>query len=447
MSNDRYYRPSNNRNGYFGPDRFRPLLYPRFLTRFQGNYALDRVVREPPVWRNPRTNERHVDTDKERYHEDFHINDEITTMQNRNVNYAVNAYDSSDIFAADSMRFINQLGLQNNYSTRIKYKTKGTLNDVLDMVIDGVTVACPGRYVRYEFHGQNTVYVFAIEDNGTATLMVRIDDYLSSTVPFEEADRDITIISQGLPELVMPVTEHFDSKKIEVKQSRIEWKFMAGGRQQSKTIMLDDPVVPKDAYYPYLSTGVEEYFDNFLASDSNILIFLGEAGAGKTSLIRYLLHSRGLNTTVTYDEDLLKSDSLYVDYLLDDDMNMLVIEDAELILTDRKSAGNKVMSKLLNVSDGLVKVFNKKMVFTANVSDIDEIDEAILRPGRAFDVVKFRKLTFEEAIAAANVAGVPAPTEDRDYSLAEVFKLKEMETATRNVEKARSFGFGFTGRR
>lgn len=442
-------KPSNNPNGYLGKDRWNRTYYPSFLPRFEAKYAHDRIVREFPSWRNPRTNERHIDPEKERWHEDFNISNEITSMQNRNVNYSVNAYDSSDIFAADSMRFINQLGNYNNYSTRVKYKTKGTLNDVLNMVIDGLKEVT-GRFnlgIRYEFHGQNTIYVFAYGAD-LIRLMVRIDDYLPCTIPYEEADRDITLITQGLPELVMPATEYFDEHKVEFKQSRIEWKFMAGGRQQSKTLMLEDPVKPLDAFYPYLSKGVEEYFDSFMASDSNILIFLGEAGAGKTSLIRYLLHSRGLNTTVTYDEDLLKSDGLYVDYLMDDDMNMLVIEDAELILTDRKNAGNKVMSKLLNVSDGLVKVFNKKMVFTANVSDIDEIDEAILRPGRAYDVVKFRKLTFKEAVAAAEAANVPAPTEEREYSLAEVFKLKEVAEATRNVEKAdRSFGFGFTGGR
>lgn len=440
--------PYWNKNGYFGRDRHKVILYPKSPRRHHSSSSNEREVRELPSYRNPRTNERYEDPVKERWHEDFPdiIEEKNKMMNSRTVGYNVNAYDSSDIFAADSMRFINQLGDYNNYSTRIKYRAKDSFTNLLSMIVVNLSEVCPNLKVRYEYHGQNTAYVFAYDDE-MAHVMVRLDDYLQSIKPDEVTDRDITIITQGRPHFVEAATKMFEGDKVEVKVPRIQWKFMSGGREQIKTLFLEEPVKPLDEFYPWLPCGIEEYFDNYLASDSNILIFLGEPGAGKTSLIRYLIHSRNLNTTVTYDVDLLKSDGLYVDYLMEDDMNLLLIEDAELILTDRKSAGNQIMSKLLNVSDGLVKVFNKKMIFTANVSDIDEIDSAILRPGRAFDIIKFDKLTFEQAEKAAKAAGIAAPTEYKKYSLAELFKQNEVEQSGRNVEKAQTFGFGFTGGR
>lgn len=443
----RYIR--RNRNGYGNWDRdtHKEAPYPKSPRHFSPKYEFDRPCRENPKWRPLNSNELIIDEYNERWHEDLHISKKEKLMDTRrDVSYSVNAYDSSDIFAADSLRFINQLGERNNYSTRVKWKAEDSLDNILNTILSGLNTICAGFKIRYEYHGQNTVYIF-VYDAAFTHVMVRIDDYNSSTKPYEVTDRDMTVIVQGLPDMVPSIAKHVDDTKVEVTKSRIEWKFMSGGRPQSKNMTIKDPPKPLDEFYPWLNDSIENYFDRFLASDSNILIFLGEPGAGKTSLIRHLIVSRDLNCTVTYDNELLKSDSLYVDYLLDDDMNMLIVEDAETILTDRKNAGNQIMSKLLNVSDGLVKVFNKKMIFTANVNEIDDIDSAILRPGRAFDIVKFRKLTFKEAVAAAKAAGIDPPTEHDDYSLAEVFKLKEAADAVRNVEKVQSFGFGFTSGR
>jgi ATP-dependent 26S proteasome regulatory subunit len=42
------------------------------------------------------------------------------------------------------------------------------------------------------------------------------------------------------------------------------------------------------------------------------------------------------------------------------------------------------MSRFLNISDGLIKLPNKKLVFTTNVTNFENIDSALLRPGRCF---------------------------------------------------------------
>ena len=99
------------------------------------------------------------------------------------------------------------------------------------------------------------------------------------------------------------------------------------------------------------------------------------------------------------------------------------MEDADLLLTSREDDGNKLISRFLNVSDGLIRVKNKKMIFTTNISDFSKIDHAIIRPGRCYDFMHCRPLTALEARAAAAVAGVSDP--GKSVSLAELFNGKK----------------------
>jgi len=115
-----------------------------------------------------------------------------------------------------------------------------------------------------------------------------------------------------------------------------------------------------------------------------------------------------------------------------------VVEDADILLTDRKHEGNKTMAKLLNVSDGLVKVANKKVIFTANLKTKREIDPALTRAGRCFDVVNFRDLTKAEAKLAAEVSGIADP--EKSLPLCELFD-KDYEEAVRNHDGSFKVGF------
>ena len=97
------------------------------------------------------------------------------------------------------------------------------------------------------------------------------------------------------------------------------------------------------------------------------------------------------------------------------------------------------MFKILNASDGLIKLPNKKMIFTANLADDSQIDPALTRPGRCYDVIHFRELTFEEASAAAKAANIQPPKENRNYTLSELFN--DHNKHNRLVKQERKFGF------
>ena len=151
------------------------------------------------------------------------------------------------------------------------------------------------------------------------------------------------------------------------------------------------------------------------------MILLGEPGTGKTSFIRNMLNKTNDDCYTTYDEEVMGSDEIYIRFVEDLDVGFLVLEDSDLLLTDRIHDRNRVMSKILNASDGLVSFAGKKMIFTANIVNTDKIDEALLRPGRCFDVLKFRPLSQAEAANAAIASGKILTGKTDSYTLAEIF--------------------------
>ena len=100
------------------------------------------------------------------------------------------------------------------------------------------------------------------------------------------------------------------------------------------------------------------------------------------------------------------------------DGRVLILEDADEMLSSRAD-GNKIMSRLLNLSDGLVSLPARKLIFSTNLPSLSSVDEALLRPGRCYGVVNFRKLTKDEALKAQASVGRDVPITKKEVSLSE----------------------------
>jgi hypothetical protein len=208
------------------------------------------------------------------------------------------------------------------------------------------------------------------------------------------------------------------------EDTRVEmnwWFKTVEGHQDERTLDFVTNQKTHDAYYPFLRGGVKKYFEEYMASSAPVLVLKGEPGTGKTSFIKTFIKEYALNTMFTFDQSIMESDYFYCDFLTDSKYKLLVIEDADLLLASREKHDNRTMGKLLNISEGLIKLEGKKIIFSTNIQQIGRLDEALIRPGRCFDVLSFGRLTKEQALEACKAAEMPPVEEDRDYALFEIF--------------------------
>jgi ATP-dependent 26S proteasome regulatory subunit len=61
-----------------------------------------------------------------------------------------------------------------------------------------------------------------------------------------------------------------------------------------------------------------------------------------------------------------------------------------------RANGNVDLHRFLAVADGVVRAQGRKIIFTTNLPNISDIDEALLRPGRCFASIRVRPLLPEE---------------------------------------------------
>lgn len=210
------------------------------------------------------------------------------------------------------------------------------------------------------------------------------------------------------------------------KLAKVKWWFDGRHGGETKDIFLPVPktkLLPE--FYPTIGDP-HAFMKDFLNSDAGVLLMAGAPGTGKTTLLRHMIIEHKLAAHIIYDEKIMEKDSVFQSFLFDSDGDIMVIEDADTILTARdRGDGNKMMSRFLSVSDGLIKLPNKKLVFTTNVDDFNRVDDALLRPGRCYGIVETRALSLHEAQKAATAAGLPVPIQNKTYTLGELFNPQQ----------------------
>lgn len=200
--------------------------------------------------------------------------------------------------------------------------------------------------------------------------------------------------------------------------------FMNGNTLENGTkhIKYEELNYISEKYYPYINT--EIMFDQFFTGAENILLLVGEPGLGKSKMstlaLKYayqnsdklpydkikdnpVLENQFISVVYVKSTDVLINDKFWrelskaqADFCIIDDLDyMLTKRDSEVLSSDDMNK-NSFLNQFLSFTDGVEK-HKTKFIITTN-QRYDDIDAALLRKGRLFDILELRQLDREEAI-------------------------------------------------
>ena len=101
----------------------------------------------------------------------------------------------------------------------------------------------------------------------------------------------------------------------------------------------------------------------------------------------------------TGDMKAVACDELFVKFITGSH-DAFLIEDADHLLKPRAD-GNEHLHRFLTIADGVVRSQGRKIIFSTNLPNVGDLDEALIRPGRCFARVHVRNLSGAEAQALA----------------------------------------------
>lgn len=188
-------------------------------------------------------------------------------------------------------------------------------------------------------------------------------------------------------------------------------------------------------YHPAAS----EALDNLMAAGEpghgGLLLWHGQPGTGKSYALRALAREwrDWCDTHVISDADAFLGG--HTSYLLEALMRthrsdrdnrrwrLIVLEDAgELLAADARAVAGQALSRLLNVTDGLLGSGLRALVLVTTNEPLQRLHPAVVRPGRTWAEVEFPPLPAADANAWLEAHDSDARVE-RDVLLAELFAL------------------------
>lgn len=163
-----------------------------------------------------------------------------------------------------------------------------------------------------------------------------------------------------------------------------------------------------------------------LKKQKGLFLFHGLPGTGKSTYIKYLIHQQSKKVIFISPKMAGNLDSTnFTEFLILNENSILVIEDAEELITSRENNQNSHLSFLLNLTDGiLADSLGIQIIATFN-TDLKNIDKALLRKGRLTAIYEFKELTFQKANILAEHLLIENFETLKPMTLAEIFNYKE----------------------
>ncbi|MGK0389906.1 MAG: hypothetical protein ACI94Y_002651 [Maribacter sp.] len=180
--------------------------------------------------------------------------------------------------------------------------------------------------------------------------------------------------------------------------------------------------------------------DSLSTNTAGLILLYGTPGAGKTSYIKNLITTHQKNKFIFIQNEFIKEllHPDFISFLLKNRNSILVIEDAEKVITTREySNENSVVSTILQLTDGLFSDYlNIKIICTFN-TNIEKIDKALLRKGRMIAYYEFKPLDSKKVNAIMSELG--HESNEEEMTLANIFNFNKK--GFEKEEKGKKIGF------
>ena len=169
-------------------------------------------------------------------------------------------------------------------------------------------------------------------------------------------------------------------------------------------------------------------------NDKGIVLLHGVPGAGKTTYLRYLIgriKKRVMFLAPHMADDLMNPE--FIDVLADNPNSVVIIEDAENIITDRKASQNSAVSNLLNISDGLLADFLSVQLICTFNNSLTMVDSALMRKGRLIAIYEFKRLSIQKAQRLSDHFGFDSIVR-KPMTIAEIANQHEKDQENKRTE-------------